>query len=224
MSPTVRHGRLSAALLAVLVLSIGLGGTAGAVTLITGKQIMDGTVRGRDVGNGSLTGADVADMSLSAADFNGSVQGPSGPPGPAGPAGPKGDSGPQGAAGPEGDQGPKGDKGATGDTGAPGPQGPQGLQGLPGPEGPAGVSGIPYGQSGPKLIAGSSTGTWQITCPPGHTAIGGGASHVDTAKRGYGRITESYPGATGISWVMTVHNPDPVEIAMSGWVMCAQVS
>ena len=182
MSPTVRHGRLSAALLAVLVLSIGLGGTAGAVTLITGKQIMDGTVRGRDVGNGSLTGADVADMSLSAADFNGSVQGPSGAPG------------------------------------------AQGLQGLPGPEGPAGVSGIAYGQSGPKLIAGSSTGTWQITCPPGHTAIGGGASHVDTAKRGYGRITESYPGATGISWVMTVHNPDPVEIAMSGWVMCAQVS
>jgi len=187
----------------VLLLSIGLGGTAGAVSLITGKQIKDSSVRGRDVGNGSLTGADVADKSLTAADFSGSVQGPAGPQGPTGP------------------QGPKGDKGATGNTGA---QGPQGLQGIQGPPGPAGASMVTYAQSGPKLISGSSSATWYITCPQGFWATGGGANHVDTTKRGYGRITESYPSATGTYWVMTVHNPDPAEIAMYGWVACAKVS
>ena len=55
-APT-RHRTVTALLLAVLVLSVGLGGTAAAVSLVTGKQIKDGSVRGRDIGNGSLTGA-----------------------------------------------------------------------------------------------------------------------------------------------------------------------
>ena len=212
---------LTAVLLAVLGISLVLGGTAGAVSLVTGKQIKDGTVRSRDIGNGSLTGADVADKSLTAADFSGSVQGPAGPAGPAGAAGPTGPTGPAGPTGPQGPagpQGPKGDKGSTGDTGA------QGLQGIQGPPGPGGATSVTYAQSGPKLIAGSSSGTWYITCPQGFHATGGGANHVDTTKRGYGGITESYPSATGTYWVMTVHNPDPAEIAMYGWVACAKVS
>ncbi len=221
---------MSAALLVLLVASLGIGGTAAAVSLVTGKQIKDGTVRGRDVGNGSLTGADVADKSLTAADFTGSVQGPAGPQGPVGPqglkgevgpkgaTGPAGPTGPQGPAGPQGPKGDKGDKGATGDTGA------QGTQGIQGPPGPGGATSVTYAQSGPKLISGSSSGTWYITCPQGFHATGGGANHVDTTKRGYGRITESYPSATGTYWVMTVHNPDPAEIAMYGWVACAKVS
>jgi hypothetical protein len=233
MSRRTIHRSVSTAVLLLLVVSLGVGGTAAAVSMVTGKQIKDGTVRGRDVGNGSLTGADVADRSLTAADFRGSVQGPAGPQGAAGPegaAGPQGPVGPHGAAGPKGDPGPqgpagpagaKGDKGATGDTG---PQGPQGPQGVPGPPGPGGATSVAYAQSGPKLIAGSSRGTWYITCPQGFHATGGGANHVDTTKRGYGRITESYPSATGTYWVMTVHNPDATEIAMYGWVACAKVS
>ena len=93
------HRAATAVLLAVVVLTIGVGGTAGAVSLITGKQIKDGTVRSRDVGNGSLTGADVADKSLSPADFSGSVQGPAGPSGPQGPQGPQGDPGVPGVSG-----------------------------------------------------------------------------------------------------------------------------
>jgi hypothetical protein len=228
-----RHRTATAVLLAVVVLTIGVVGTAGAVSVVTEKKNKDGTVRGLHVGNGSLTGADVADRSRSSAGFSGSVQGPAGPQGaagPEGPAGPQGPVGPHGAAGPKGDPGPqgpagpagaKGDKGATGDTG---PQGPQGPQGVPGPPGPGGATSVAYAQSGPKLIAGSSSGTWYITCPQGFHATGGGANHVDTTKRGYGRITESYPSATGTYWVMTVHNPDATEIAMYGWVACAKVS
>lgn len=51
-----------------------VGGTAYAVSQITGK----------DVKNGSLTGKDVKDKSLTAADFKGSVVGPQGPQGPPG--------------------------------------------------------------------------------------------------------------------------------------------
>ena len=91
-----RHRTATALLLAVLVLSVGLGGTAAAVSLVTGKQIKDGSVRGRDIGNGSLTGSDVADKSLTPADFSGSVQGPAGPQGPAGAQGPRGPPGPAG--------------------------------------------------------------------------------------------------------------------------------
>ena len=111
MRRATRHRTLTAVLVAVLVLSIGLGGTAAAVSMVTGKQIKDGTVRGRDVGNGSLTGADVADRSLTPADFSGSVQGPAGPQGPAGTDGPRG---PQGVVGPKGEQGDPGSPGVSG--------------------------------------------------------------------------------------------------------------
>jgi hypothetical protein len=100
-----RFGRQSPAIvIATLALFAALGGTAVAAgTLITGKQIK----------NGSITGVDVKNKSLTPRDFRGSVRGPRGLTGPSGPAGPQGVQGPQGA---QGMAGPKGDKGAAGEA------------------------------------------------------------------------------------------------------------
>ena len=70
-------------------LFIVLGGSAYAATVITGKNVR----------NGSLTGKDVKNKSLTPRDFRGSVRGPKGD---TGPPGPKGDTGQQGPTGPPG--------------------------------------------------------------------------------------------------------------------------
>jgi hypothetical protein len=85
-------------------LFVVLGGTAfAATTVITGKNVKNGSLTGADVKNssltgtdvknGSLTGTDVKDKTLSPADFNGSVQGPKGDKGDKGDPGEKGDPG-----------------------------------------------------------------------------------------------------------------------------------
>jgi hypothetical protein len=116
-----RFGRQSPAIvIATLALFAALGGTAVAAgTLITGKQIK----------NGSITGVDVKNKSLTARDFRGSVRGPRGQTGPAGP---------QGAAGRPGSQGP---------AGAPGPEGPKGDVGIQGPAGPFPEGDMPAGRT-----------------------------------------------------------------------------
>ena len=81
-----------------------LGGTAFAATTVitgkdvkngslTGKDVKNGSLAGKDVKNGALTGTDVADKSLSPADFSGSVQGPKGDKGDPGEKGEPGDPG-----------------------------------------------------------------------------------------------------------------------------------
>jgi hypothetical protein len=84
--------------LAFLVLagtSVAQDAVSSATTLITGKQVKNGTLTGKDVKNHTLTKKD----------FKGSLRGP------------QGIQGPQGQQGIQGIQGLKGDKG---DTGAPG--------------------------------------------------------------------------------------------------------
>ena len=209
---------MSVALLVLLVASLGIGGTAAAVSLVTGKQIKDGTVRGRDVGNGSLTGADVADKSLTAADFGGSVQGPAGP---QGPVGPTGDSGPQGLAGPKGDPGQPGSAGPQGPKGDKGDKGDPGSQGNAGPQGPAGVSGLQYVVSGVKEVLDEEVGSWWIKCPDGTRAIGGGFSSA-TTRRGDAHLTESSPSWDGGYWNLTVKNESSTSTAkLYGWAICA---
>ncbi|MCX6398325.1 MAG: hypothetical protein NTX33_00140 [Propionibacteriales bacterium] len=58
-------GRLSPLALALLLVTLILGTTGGAVAgaLITGAQIKDGTVSGADIKNNSLSGADIKDES-----------------------------------------------------------------------------------------------------------------------------------------------------------------
>jgi len=85
-------------------LFVVLGGTAfAATTVITGKDVKNGSLTGKDLKNGSLTGTnvknssltgtDVKDQSLSPADFSGSVQGPKGDKGEPGEKGDPGDPG-----------------------------------------------------------------------------------------------------------------------------------
>jgi Collagen triple helix repeat (20 copies) len=106
-SNRARIGRVSPALaVAMLALLVALTGTAVATTsaVVTGKQIV----------NGSITGADVKNRSLRPIDFRGSLRGPRGLQGMPGPQGPQGQSGIAGQPGPKGDQGEKGDKGEKG--------------------------------------------------------------------------------------------------------------
>jgi hypothetical protein len=194
MRRATRHRSLTAVLLAVLVLSIGLGGTAGAVSLITGKQIKDGTVRGRDVGNGSLTGADVADKSLSPADFSGSVQGPPGPQGPAGPQGSRGLQGLQGTAGP---QGAKGDPGV------------------------AGISGLRYVTSQAASVGGGSKKGLYIYCD-GQKVLAGGLSTNFFADQA--QLVQSAPLNDGIGWYVSVKNEGSSDMTVYGWAICASVA
>ena len=72
--------------------SVAQDAVSSAATLITGKQVKNGTITGKDVKNHSLTKKD----------FKGSVRGP------------------QGIQGPQGLQGIQGLKGDKGDTGTPG--------------------------------------------------------------------------------------------------------
>jgi hypothetical protein len=92
--------RAAALLIAAGVLA--LAGTATAAkSLITGKQILNGTVTGLDLANGTVSGIDVRKKSLTAAHFKpGSL--------------PKGPAGPQGQPGPKGEQGQQGLQGAPG--------------------------------------------------------------------------------------------------------------
>jgi hypothetical protein len=105
--------------------------------------------------------------------------GPAGPQGDAGPAGPQGPKGDTGATGPAGPQGPKGD---TGTTGPAGPKGPKGDTGTTGPQGPAGPAATPQRVPGATTTVTSlATGarlTFNVDCPAGHLAMGGGGRIV----------------------------------------------
>ena len=207
MGRATRHRNLTAALLAVLVLSIGLGGTAAAVSLVTGKQIKDGTVRGRDVGNGSLSGADVADRSLTPADFSGSVQGPAGPQGPAGAPGPTGSPG---------QRGPAGDPGPSGPMGQRGPQGPAG------PAGPAGVTDLEYKIGEGVQIAPGLWNTFSVGCSAGKKVLGGGVSTY--GNQGSARISVSAPLGNGVGWYVSARNDGISSITQFPWAICASVA
>jgi len=81
-----RHGR-TAVVVGVVGLVLGATGGAHAATLVTGKQIKDGTVTGADVRNGTIAGPDVADGSITPDDFAGPAIGRDGPRGEQGPTG-----------------------------------------------------------------------------------------------------------------------------------------
>ena len=92
-------------LIAIVALVAACSGSAVAASLITSKQIKDGTI-------------EVKDLSKSARKSLSAPKGASGVAGPAGQAGAKGDTGPQGPAGADG---AKGEQGIQGETGPRGP-------------------------------------------------------------------------------------------------------
>jgi hypothetical protein len=85
-------------LVALLALVMATTGSAVAASLITSKQIKDGTIQTKDISKKARK----------------ALKGQRGPVGPAGAQGPAGAAGTAGAAGAKGDKGDKGDTGATG--------------------------------------------------------------------------------------------------------------
>jgi hypothetical protein len=197
MRRILRHRPSPTMVIACLALSIALGGTATAAVVITGKQVKDGSVAGRDIANRSLTGLDVRDGSLTPLDFNGSLQGQAGPAGP---------------------QGPKGDRGAQGPAGATGPAGPQGPAG---PAGLNGVSGLETRVQDSVPIASGKWYAWNVACPTGKKALGGGVS--STAPY-YTRVLQSAPADPVRGWAVAVKNEGGPTLTAYAWVICADVS
>jgi hypothetical protein len=191
-----RHGTV----VAYLALFAAIGGSAYAVTTVTGKSIKNGTITGRDVKNHSLEATELTARAVS------SLMGQRGP---EGPAGETGERGPIGPAGPVGPAGPAGPKGATGQAG---PQGPSGVPGS------SGVSGWAMRTSQGVSFPADDVKSIQVDCPVGTKALGGGGS-------GYLGMTlvQSAPTDPGTGWIATYRNggvPDRVAYA---WVICAQV-
>ena len=138
-------------------------GGAYAATVITGKQVKNGSLTAADVKAGSLTGKQIKDHSISAADLAAGLMTAS----PAAPSGARGDQGAAGPSGATGDQGAAGSSGATGDQGPAGPKGEPGVagaQGAPGAAGPAGpiTGALPSGVT--------LTGYWTGSAPDGTAA------------------------------------------------------
>jgi hypothetical protein len=95
-------------ILACVAVALIVGTTsATAATLVTGKQIKDGSITGQDIKKRSINAARLTERLQDKIDKRGAS-------GPAGPAGAKGDTG---AAGPKGDTGPAGPAGANGAPG-----------------------------------------------------------------------------------------------------------
>jgi hypothetical protein len=63
---------------ALLVLVVGVAGSASAAVLIGSKQVKDGSLTGRDLRLGTVRGSDVRDQSLTATDFEVIPKGPPG--------------------------------------------------------------------------------------------------------------------------------------------------
>jgi hypothetical protein len=89
---------------AIAALVFATAGSAVAASLITSKQIKDGTIQTRDISKKART----------------QLKGKTGAAGPRGPAGPKGDVGAKGETGASGASGASGAKGTDGTDGAPG--------------------------------------------------------------------------------------------------------
>ena len=87
--------------MATIAVFVSLGGGAYAALRITGREVVNSSLRGADVRNGSLTGRDIRDRSITTRDLARNVLRP-GSTGPAGPASAQGPHGPQGPRGPQG--------------------------------------------------------------------------------------------------------------------------
>jgi hypothetical protein len=205
-----RLSRRHSTAVAYLALFAALGGSAYAAVSVTGANIKDGTITGRDVKNRSL-GTNKLSNSATA-----SLKGR---PGPTGPQGPKGDKGEQGTRGPAG---PKGDTGPTGAAGPAGPQGTSGSEGPPGRVGSSGISGWEYLTAG-RDIPRDHKDQWQVHCPSGKKALGGGVSSVGASPY-VTQIFESAPAGQATGWTVGVYHETSQTIRFYAWVICAYVS
>lgn len=189
-----------ALLLSLLAVVLACAGSATAATLISGKQIRDGSVTGADLKNGSVGAKDLK----------------RGLAGTLGPAGPKGADG---APGPKGADGAAGAAGAPGAPGAPGPAGAVGAPGLSEYEIVVGAeisTSAPRGELNPIAF-----------CPDGKVPVGGGAtvtSGLGDAEERYGEIVTSMPTIDGRGWVVKFFKGTVPTVSMRARVVCAKVA
>lgn len=165
-----RHRVVAVVLGAAIVVSVAGAGGAAAGSLITAKQIKDGTIGTADVKDGGLRLADLG------ADVRRALSQP-GIPGPDGPQGPQGVPGPQGDVGADGLAGERGPAGEVGPVGPQGEVGPEGPQGLTGPAGGLAAyqqvvtEWVTFGTS---ATPSTMLRTVRALCPAGLRVVGGG--------------------------------------------------
>lgn len=105
-------------ILACVAVALIVGATsATAATLMTGKDIKDGSITGRDLKDGSVKRADLSRAIRAELRQVGAQGGAPGVPGPAGPKGEAGAKGDPGAKGDKGDHGEAGPKRSSGNWG-----------------------------------------------------------------------------------------------------------
>ncbi len=202
-----------AMIVAMIALSVALGGTAvaGTTKLITGTQIANGTIKLADLHSSAKTAL-------------------------------KGQSGATGAQGPVGPQGATGAKGDTGATGASGPAGAHGKDGKNGLSGLV-TRHFDYIQGGDYPGAGSGgIATVACDDDPAvsqtKVAIGGGVQFLDVGRNagtiqnpyvGETHITDSFPGRMDWDanrpkanrldgWIVRLNTTPSVDMRV--WVTC----
>ena len=174
----LRHRPTPSMAVALVALSISLGGTSYAAMKIGSRQITDNSVRSTDLRDNDVRSRDVRNGSLLAKDFR-AGQLPQGKPG---------------TAGTPGTAGPAGVKGT------PGLQGTTGVSGATGPTGPASITGYRVVLLGGLVQPTDTSGNFVAVCPAGQRVLGGGVATFSANIR----VTASTPMDDGIHWYVAV--------------------
>lgn len=152
----------------VVVAILASVGTATAGTLITGKQVKNGSLTGADLKNGSVAKKDLSQgikdtLTVKTAKITGLD-------------GKDGTNGKDGAPGPMGPQGPKGDRGDVTNVQGDSIVGPKGDPGPQGPQGPAGQSQFVFHDGTSTSIAPGNAETVSGRCDNGEKVVSGTVS------------------------------------------------
>jgi hypothetical protein len=104
------------------------------------------------------------------------------------------------------------------------PAGPAGPAGAAGPQGPPGTSGV---QQIASTGASNSTATksFQVDCPSGKRAIGGGGTLLGTTTNTF--LSTSRPSDAGTGWIAAGRESSAGNAgnwAVQAWVVCATVA
>ena len=194
----VRNLMSPSMVVALLALSVAMGGTAYAAIVITGTNVKDGSLRSVDIADGAfgVQGRDVKDGSLGSNDLSALAR-----------ASLKGNAGATGAAG------APGAAGATGPTGATGATGTAGSTGATGPAGPVVLN---YVFSGSASVGAGFTQTAFASCPPGQSLTGGGGGMLGGQSEG---MLGGPPTTLNYSYPSDSH--DAGFVANNNWVVNA---
>ena len=104
------------------------------------------------------------------------------------------------------------------------PKGPQGPAGAAGPQGPPGTSGVQQiSSTGPSNSTGPKS--FQVDCPSGKRAIGGGGTLTGTTTNTF--LSTSRPSDAGTGWIAAGRESSGGNAgnwAVQAWVVCATVA